>query len=122
MVSREQTDDEGVNDSLKNEHEHTTCRAANRVRLRERSPDCLGISDYFVRDRSALLRSECHQILIDYWMGHENPDMSARYCRGCDMPHRAGGKSGTRLRTSTGIEGRVPAPQSDLNCATAATK
>jgi hypothetical protein len=26
-----------------------------------------------------LLRSECRQILIDYWMGHENPDMSARY-------------------------------------------
>jgi integrase len=30
---------------------------------------------------SVLLRSECRQILIDYWMGHENPDMSARYGR-----------------------------------------
>ena len=28
---------------------------------------------------SVLLRSECRQILIDYWMGHENPGMSARY-------------------------------------------
>jgi integrase len=27
---------------------------------------------------SVLLRSECRQVLIDYWMGHENPDMSAR--------------------------------------------
>lgn len=30
---------------------------------------------------SVLLRSECRQVLIDYWMGHENPDMSARYGR-----------------------------------------
>lgn len=30
---------------------------------------------------SVLLKSECRQILIDYWMGHENPDMSARYGR-----------------------------------------
>jgi hypothetical protein len=29
--------------------------------------------------KSVLLKSECRQILIDYWMGHENPDMSARY-------------------------------------------
>lgn len=50
MVGREQTGDEGVNDSLKNEHERTAGGAANRVRLRERSPDCLGSSDYFVRD------------------------------------------------------------------------
>jgi integrase len=28
---------------------------------------------------SVLLMSECRQILIDYWMGHENPDMSTRY-------------------------------------------
>lgn len=28
---------------------------------------------------SVLLKSECRQILIDYWMGHENPGMSARY-------------------------------------------
>jgi integrase len=28
---------------------------------------------------SVLLRSECRQILIDYWMGHENPEMSTRY-------------------------------------------
>jgi hypothetical protein len=30
---------------------------------------------------SVLLKSECRQILIDYWMGHENPDMSTRYGR-----------------------------------------
>jgi hypothetical protein len=28
---------------------------------------------------SVLLKSECRQILFDYWMGHENPDMSTRY-------------------------------------------
>jgi hypothetical protein len=30
---------------------------------------------------SVLLISECRQVLTDYWMGHENPDMSARYGR-----------------------------------------
>jgi hypothetical protein len=28
---------------------------------------------------SVLLASDARQILIDYWMGHENPDMSTRY-------------------------------------------
>jgi len=28
---------------------------------------------------SVLLASDTRQILIDYWMGHENPDMSTRY-------------------------------------------
>jgi integrase len=28
---------------------------------------------------SVLLASDARQVLIDYWMGHENPDMSARY-------------------------------------------
>ena len=30
---------------------------------------------------SVLLKSECRQSLIDYWMEHENPDMSTRYGR-----------------------------------------
>ena len=36
----------------------------------------------FRRFREATLqRSEVRQILIDYWMGHENQDMSSRYGR-----------------------------------------
>jgi hypothetical protein len=55
---------------------------------------------------SVLLRSECCQILIDYWMGHENPDMSARYGRPLieDVKYRkgVGSESRTRLRPSAG--------------------
>jgi integrase len=34
----------------------------------------------FRRFREAMLqKSEARQLLIDYWMGHENDDMSTRY-------------------------------------------
>jgi hypothetical protein len=47
---------------------------------------------------SVLLKSECRQILIDYWMGHENPDMRHEYplrkaaCRRCEISQGVGGK------------------------------
>jgi hypothetical protein len=34
----------------------------------------------FLRFREAVLQmSDVRQLVIDYWMGHENPDMSTRY-------------------------------------------
>ncbi len=69
---------------------------------------------------SVLLRSECRQILIDYWMGHENPDMSARYERQLveDVKYRkeCAEKVGLGFDLLQASE-----PQLDVNCATRAT-
>ena len=36
----------------------------------------------FRRFRQAVLeRSEVRQLLIDFWLGHDNPDMSSRYAK-----------------------------------------
>src|SRR5271163_831070 len=36
----------------------------------------------FRRFRQAVLeRSEVRQLLIDFWLGHENPDMASRYAK-----------------------------------------
>ena len=48
--------------------------------------------------------------VIDYWMGHENPDMSTRY--------------GKQLKEKVGLGFELPqvlGPQSNVNCATCAT-
>jgi len=69
---------------------------------------------------SILLRSDCRQILIDYWMGHENPDMSARYGRQIveDVKYRK------QWAEKVGLGFELPlasAPNTDLSCATCAT-
>ena len=68
---------------------------------------------------SVLLRSECRQILIDYWMGHENPDMSARYGRQLieDVKYRK------EWAQKVGLGFDLPQAESpsDVNCATCAT-
>jgi integrase len=70
---------------------------------------------------SVLLRSECRQVLIDYWMGHENPDMSARYGRQLleDVKYRK------EWAEKVGLGFELPQaskPESqDVNCATCAT-
>lgn len=69
---------------------------------------------------SVLLRSECRQILIDYWMGHENPDMSARYGKQLleDMKYRKEWAE----KVGLGFElPRGPVPTVDAICATCAT-
>jgi len=69
---------------------------------------------------SVLLRSECRQILIDYWMGHENPDMSARYGRQLvdDVKYRKEWAE----KVGLGFElPRISAPQLEASCATCAT-
>ena len=69
---------------------------------------------------SVLLRSECRQVLIDYWMGHENPDMSARYGRQLveDVKYRKQWAE----KVGLGFElPQVSKPQLDAFCATCAT-
>jgi integrase len=68
---------------------------------------------------SVLLRSECRQILIDYWMGHENPDMSARYGRQVieDVKYR----KEWAQKVGLGFDLPQAEPPSDVNCATCAT-
>ena len=59
------------------------------------------------------------QILIDYWMGHENPDMNARYGRQLveDVKYRkeCAEKVGLGFDLLQASE-----PQLDVNCATRA--
>jgi integrase len=69
---------------------------------------------------SVLLASEARQILIDYWMGHENPDMSTRYGRQlvADVNYRK------QWAEKVGLGFELPqVPESGLsvNCATCAT-
>ena len=76
---------------------------------------------------SVLLRSECRQVLIDYWMGHENPDMSARYGRQLleDVKYRKEWAEkvglGFELPQASKPESQVSEPPADVNCATCAT-
>jgi integrase len=76
---------------------------------------------------SVLLRSECRQVLIDYWMGHENPDMSARYGRQLleDVKYRKEWAEkvglGFELPQASKPESQASEPPADVNCATCAT-
>jgi integrase len=69
---------------------------------------------------SVLLASDARQILIDYWMGHENPDMSTRYGKQLveDVKYRKQWAEKVRL----GFElPQVSKPEPGVNCATCAT-
>ncbi len=69
---------------------------------------------------SVLLRSECRQILVDYWMGHENPDMSARY--GKQLVEDVAYRREWAEKVGLGFElPQVSEPVSNLSCATCAT-
>lgn len=69
---------------------------------------------------SALLRSECRQVLIDYWMGHENPDMGARYGRQLleDVKYRKEWAEKVGLGFELPL---VSEPPANTSCATCAT-
>lgn len=75
----------------------------------------------FRRFREATLqRSEVRQILIDYWMGHENADMSSRY--GKQLTEDREFRQQWAEKIGIGFElQQVSQPASDLNCATCAT-
>jgi integrase len=69
---------------------------------------------------SVLLASDTRQILIDYWMGHENPDMSTRYGKQLveDVKYRK------RWAEKVGLGFELPQAletEFDVNCATCAT-
>ena len=69
---------------------------------------------------SVLLASDARQILIDYWMGHENPDMSTRYGKQLvgDVTYRKEWAE----KVGLGFElARKSGPELDANCATCAT-
>lgn len=76
---------------------------------------------------SVLLKSECRQILIDYWMGHENPDMSTRYGKQVveDIGYRKEWAEkvglGFELPQTSKPEPQASEPPSDATCATCAT-
>jgi integrase len=76
---------------------------------------------------SVLLRSECRQVLIDYWMGHENPDMSARYGRQLleDVKYRKEWAEkvglGFELPQGSNPDLQASEPVADSKCATCAT-
>ena len=65
---------------------------------------------------SVLLASDARQILIDYWMGHENPDMSTRYGKQLveDVKYRK------QWAEKVGLGFELP-PEPGVNCATCAT-
>jgi hypothetical protein len=76
---------------------------------------------------SVLLASDARQLLIDYWMGHENPDMSTRYGKQLlenvkyrkEWAEKVG--LGFELPQATKPESHASQPQTDANCATCAT-
>jgi len=76
----------------------------------------------FRRFREATLqRSEVRQILIDFWMGHENSDMSSRY--GKQLTEDVEFRQLWAVKVGLGFElSNASESSSVLNCATCATK
>jgi len=69
---------------------------------------------------SVLLASDARQLLVDYWMGHENPEMSTRY--GKQLLEDVKYRKQWAEKVGLGFElPRVSEPQLDANCATCAT-
>jgi hypothetical protein len=69
---------------------------------------------------SVLLASDARQLLIDYWMGHENPDMSTRY--GKQLLENVKYRKEWAEKVGLGFElPQVSQPESNLSCATCAT-
>ena len=76
----------------------------------------------FRRFRQAVLeKSEVRQLLIDFWLGHDNPDMSSRYGKqlteDVEFRHEWAEKVGLGFVLSD-----VSAAEKSVNCATCATK
>ena len=69
---------------------------------------------------SVLLASDARQILIDYWMGHENPDMSTRY--GKQLVEDVKYRKEWAEKVGLGFElPQVSESEPEVNCATCAT-
>ena len=68
---------------------------------------------------SVLLASDSRQILIDYWMGHENPDMSTRY--GKQLVEDVKYRKQWAEKVGLGFELPLASEPELVNCATCAT-
>jgi integrase len=69
---------------------------------------------------SVLLASDARQILIDYWMGHENPDMSTRY--GKQLVQDVKYRKQWAEKVGLGFElPQLSESESEVSCATCAT-
>lgn len=68
---------------------------------------------------SVLLASDTRQILIDYWMGHENPDMSTRY--GKQLVEDVKYRKQWAEKVGLGFELPLASEPELVNCATCAT-
>jgi integrase len=76
---------------------------------------------------SVLLASDARQLLIDYWMGHENPDMSTRYGKQLlenvkyrkEWAEKVG--LGFELPQASKPDLQASEPSADASCATCAT-
>ena len=67
-----------------------------------------------------LLASDSRQLLIDYWMGHENPDMSTRY--GKQLVEDVKYRKKWAEKVGLGFElQQAHEPEFNVNCATCAT-
>ena len=70
--------------------------------------------------QAVLEKSEVRQLLIDFWLGHENPDMSSRYAKQLteDMEFR---QEWTK-KVGLGLElPELSESEPGVNCATCAT-
>jgi integrase len=72
----------------------------------------------FRRFRESILQaSECRQLVIDFWMGHENPDMSSRYAK--QLLSNKGFLAEWAEKVGLGFE--IPVSEPGLNCDTCDT-
>ena len=72
----------------------------------------------FRRFRESILQaSECRQLIIDFWMGHENPDMSSRYAK--QLLSNKGFLAEWAEKVGLGFE--IPVSEPGLNCDTCDT-
>ena len=96
----------------------TVYRDGLRPILKKMGRDCVRFHA-FRRFRAATLqRSEVRQLLIDYWMGHENADMSSRY--GKQLTEDTEFRQQWAEKVGLGFE--LPElAESSVNCATCAT-
>jgi integrase len=76
----------------------------------------------FRRFRQAVLeKSEVRQLLIDFWLGHDNPDMSSRYAK--QLTEDVEFRQDWTKRVGLGFElPELLESESRVNCATCATK
>jgi hypothetical protein len=95
-----------------------------RLFCRARVSSCQGDKEFFFGlsfSRSATIAIEVRQLLIDFWLGHDNPDMSSRYAKQLteDMEFRQDWTK--RVGLGFELKGLLES-ESGVNCATCAAE